>query len=92
MTLVLAVAVSGRHTGVTDTPGVEAEPRSRGWSLALSLGELLWPPLGQDCSTGGQPWLCFTAPQPSRGQRTAWEGEQHCTASEHLQPCPVWMT
>lgn len=69
MMLVLAVAVSGHHPGVTDTPGVEAELCSGGWILALSLGHLALvscsgPPLGQDCCTGGRPWLCISALQP----------------------------
>lgn len=67
--LVLAVAVPGHHTGVTDAPGVEAEPCPRAWSLALRLGHLVscsGPAWGRGCCTGGQPWLCLTASQPPR--------------------------
>lgn len=84
MMLVLCQGV----TQVSQTLLLSAEPCSRGWSLALSLA-LLWGRISvQEGSLGS----AFTAPQPSRGQGAAWEGEQHCRASKHLQPCPVWMT
>lgn len=64
-----AGAVSGCHTGVTDTPAV-----CRALFQGLEPGSQSGPPLGQDFCTGGQPWLCIYSSTAFQGAGSSLGG------------------